>query len=436
MTFASFLQDKRAEPILASLAFAFVFLAGFGLFSFTGSIEIAAAVIAVGGLVATLAINLINQARLKASISGDVHENRFRSLETALQMAEIRITAAETTVQSIIQTDITTLKAQLAEIDQIETTPSNANPHSEEPLQNRPNWTHPLRARREEAQIRTLLSEGRLIIEKSDIVSKLSGRTVYLRLEARCDGYGPGDQSEQALRSAQVSTDILRLFDRVRFAHLYNRALQNARTIDTPILVTPLCAETLSNPDDVKGITALLKKTTAISKKIGVILPAQFIIDPSQTYQKILTALRESGLLIGIMLDRQLLSNPGDLMREAPDFILAPARQLAEAESGTLVCAIHPADLLAMFDRRGTDLIAVDIATRREREAVLSLGIHLMSYSNKAALALEPARSPQPAQPSPPPFKLGVELEDDGEGPIPIITQPSTLRERLRRISA
>ena len=137
MNFATFLQDKRAEPLLASLAFVLVFLAGFGLFSFTGSIEIAAAVIAVGGLAATLAINLINQARHKSNSSGEPHETRMRSLESAVQMAELRIAANESTIQSIVKTDIAPLKAKMAELDRLtdfdmsDKSPSRRGPRSE-----------------------------------------------------------------------------------------------------------------------------------------------------------------------------------------------------------------------------------------------------------------------------------------------------------------
>ena len=150
----------------------------------------------------------------------------------------------------------------------------------------------------------------------------------------------------------------------------------------------------------------------------------------------LIKSLQQAGFLVGVNVSHDLIAAPSDLVRLNPNFVVLSGRLLVEALRKPETLAIHPADLIALFERGGIDMIAMELISADHVKAVETLGIHFAerSVSSKMGrLKPQPTRMAQAAR-----ADLKSIFEDhhaDGVMP-PIDSRPTSLRDRLQRRSA
>ncbi|MEN9753679.1 MAG: hypothetical protein RLZ07_61 [Pseudomonadota bacterium] len=424
--------SHRAEMLIVG-AFSVAFVLGFGLFAATGSLELAAAAIGIGAIGVPAVLRQIISVPQKASEEATL-ESRVKFLELAQQTAEVRLVALESKAPAVTQSDldrlslkIGALEAKLTAIDlksreraSVELAAPHLKPHKI----------------LDERRLRKLLSTGQVKIEPLDIESRLVARVAYRHVTMKCVDQGSRDLSESDLRAASVSDDVIKLFDRVRLALTYNLALQVAPKIDGPIHLCPIGKEILSDPQGVADIRGLVERSPAVKQKIGLILSHEPLKYAALRLPVLMKSLQQAGFLVGLTLDEELIAAPSDLVRLNPNFVMIPGAVMSEALRQPSQLAIHPADLIALFERGGIDMIAVDLKTEEHLKAVESLGIHFSETSTVRPVEKAKAQ-PQP-QKSQALSDLKSIFEDHHSDEImqAIELRPASLRERLQRRSA
>lgn len=123
MRAAFFKWIGQRQEMLILAVFSVAFIIGLALFAVTGSLEIAAATIALSALAAPGLVQLLNPAS-KGSAAEDPVDARLRFLEKARQGSDLRIMALESRPHSPsaeewerIQNHVNGLKTRLADLE-------------------------------------------------------------------------------------------------------------------------------------------------------------------------------------------------------------------------------------------------------------------------------------------------------------------------------
>jgi len=173
-----------------------------------------------------------------------------------------------------------------------------------------------------------------------------------------CGDQGSGSLSDTDLRAASASDDLLKFFDRVRLALTYNLALQAAPNLEAPVHLCQIGKEILSDAQGVADIRGLVERSPALKQKVGLILSHEPLKYAALRLPVLIKSLQHAGFLVGMTLDRDLIAAPSDIVRLNPNFVMIPGAVMVDALRKPSQLAIHPADLIALFERGGIDMIA------------------------------------------------------------------------------
>jgi len=425
-------MSHQAEMLIVGV-FSVAFVLGFGLFAATGSLELAAAAIGIGAIGVPVVLRQIIPAP-QATHEEATLESRIKFLESARQTAEVRLVALDSKTSAVTVEDLDRLSLK---IGALETKLTAIDLKARERSSIEPSAPH-LKPRKviDEGLIRKSLSTGQVKIDPVEIEARMTGRLAYRHIIMKCVDQGSSDLSEANLRAASVGDDVLKLFDRVRLALSYNLALQAASKIEAPIHICPIGKEILSDPQGVADIRGLMERSPAIKQKMALILSHEPLKFASLRLPVLMKSLQQAGFLVGLTLDQELIAAPSDLVRLNPNFVMIPGSVMVEALRKPSQLAIHPADLFALFERGGIDMIAVDLKTEEHFKAVESLGLHFVETSS--ARRTEKAKTqPQPKKSQPLSDLKSIFEDHHSEEIMQAIEQrPASFRERLQRRSA
>ena len=425
-------MSHRAEMLIVG-AFSAAFVLGFGLFAATGSLELAAATIGIGAIGVPAVLRQILPAPQAATDETSV-ESRLKFLESSHQTSEVRLVALEGKAPTVTVADLDRLDLKMGALEnrlaalEIKTRDRNQTEQAANQL--------PPRRKLDETQIRKALSGGQIKIEKIDIESRLTGRLAYRHMIMTCGDQGSGSLSDTDLRAASASDDLLKFFDRVRLALTYNLALQAAPNLEAPVHLCQIGKEILSDAQGVADIRGLIERNPALKQKVGLILSHEPLKYAALRLPVLIKSLQHAGFLVGMTLDRDLIAAPSDIVRLNPNFVMIPGAVMVDALRKPSQLAIHPADLIALFERGGIDMIAVELKTQEHFKAVESLGLHFAPGSGKRQVQ-KPIVSARPkADRSLSDLKSIFEDHHSDDIMPPIELRPASLRERLQRRSA
>ncbi len=425
-------MSNRAEVLIVG-AFSVAFVLGFGLFAATGSLELAAAAIGIGAIGVPAVLRQIIPPPQTTNEEATL-ESRIKFLEAAHQTAEVRLVALESKAPAATEADLDRLSLK---IGLFETKLTAIDLKSRERASIEPSAPD-LKPRKalDELRLRKSLSTGQVKIDPVDIETRMTGRLAYRHVIMKCVDQGSTDLLEADLRAAVVSDDVLKLFDRVRLALTYNLALQAAPKIDAPIHLCPIGKEILSDPQGVADIRGLVERSPAIKQKMGLILSHEPLKYAALRLPVLMKSLQQAGFLVGLTLDQELISAPSDLVRLNPNFVMIPGAVMVEALRKPSQLAIHPADLIALFERGGIDMIAVNLKAEEHFKALESLGLHFAESS--VSQRVDKAKTQPRPKKSQPLSDLKSIFEDHHSDEImqAIELRPASLRERLQRRSA
>lgn len=424
--------EKRAELLIVG-AFSVAFIVGFALFAATGSLELAAAAIGIGaiGVPALLRQILPSESVAKDTLS---FESRLKFLETAHQTSEVRLLALENKAPPVTVGDIDRLAIKIGALERRLTS-------IDLKIQNQPqtSLTTPLAVKKpplDEVAIHKSLSSGKIKIESVEIESRMTGRLAYRFIVMKCDDKNGIALSEAELREAEISVDAIKFFDRVRVALTYNMALQEARNLEAPIHLCPIGKEILSDPQGIADIRSVMEKSPSIKNKIGFIFPSEPLDHASLRLPVLMKSLQQAGFLVGLNLNQELIASPSDLVRLNPNFVMLSGELMVEVMRKPSDLSIHPADLIALFERGGIDMIAVNLTVNDHVKAAETLGIHFAEKSATRKISRSKPVLSNKAQNANTDLRSIFEDHHAEEVMRPIELRPASLRERLQRRSA
>lgn len=425
-------MSHRAEMLIVC-AFSVAFVLGFGLFAATGSLELAAATIGIGAIGVPVILRQILPAAQNANEEASI-ESRIKFLESEHQTAAVRLVALESKAPAVTSADFDRLGLKIGALE-------NRLAAMEVKARDRV-LTEPAAVQSiprkvvDETRVRKALNTGQIKIEPVAIESRLTGRLAYRQVIMKCADQGSNDLSDADLRAASLSDDVLKLFDRVRLALTYNLALQAAPQIEAPILLCPIGKEILSDPQGVADIRGLVERSPGIKQKIGLVLSHEPLKYAALRLPVLMKSLQQAGYLVGLTLDQELISAPSDLVRLNPNFVMIPGSVMVQALRKPSQLAIHPADLIALFERGGIDMIAVDLKTDDDFKAVESLGLHFAQSSGSKPIKKIIAATQPKADRALSDLKSIFEDHHTESIMPPVDLRPASLRERLQRRSA
>lgn len=424
--------EQRAEILIVG-AFSAAFILGFGLFAATGSLELAAACIGIGALGVPALLRQI-LPRQTAHQMTPALESRLKFLEVAHQTSEIRLLALENKAPSLPTGDLDRLALKIGALE-------NRLTSIDAKIQDRSSTVPagPVSSKKillDEAVIRKSLTAGQIKVEPVEIESRMTGRFAYRFVAMKCNDKEDRALSEADLRDAEVSEDVIKFFDRVRVALTYNMALQEARDPESPIHLCPIGKEILSDPQGVADIRSVMERSPSIKQKIGLVLPSEPLGQTHLRLPILIKALQQVGFLVGLKLNRDLIAAPSDLVRLNPNFVLLSGELIVEALRRPAHLSIHPADLIALFERGGIDMIAMELTSSDQVKASEALGIHYVE--RPAARRTGPLKTPVTGKAQAAYADLKSIFEDHHAEDVmrPIELRPTSLRERLQRRSA
>jgi hypothetical protein len=431
---------RPSENTLLGLVFAAIFITGLGIFSLSASIIVSSAFLAVSSLAAYSVAKRRNDLhaaqtdnrpdvietlnRRLASVEGSVKgiENRIASIDTAVHAQVTR------QMDPLIQT-VQLLADIIGQHHQNAPPKVNAEP---EPV-SAPSF-NPLQQRRSEALIREGLQSGRLITTTQDIVALPTSRPAYRLFHAQIENSPAAPMSEAGLRAEGLGVTIIRLFDRVRFAHAFELAAQLALSADSPLLVCPLTLETLD--DGVAGaeIADLLARRPAMAKRLCFLLNEDTLfLDTGLAGQNMRNLLR-AGCRFAFELKTDMRIDPFILQSRGVSLLLSPAALILAARDGKVGIDIDPMDLVHLLDRHDIDLGISHIKSDGELRAIRAMGINLILRTSEPDNRQRIVKlRPEPKMPSP---RLARTNEQAGHPNDPIRLEPEPLKARLRRMSA
>ena len=425
-------MSHRAEMLIVG-AFSVAFVLGFGLFAATGSLELAAAAIGIGAIGVPAVLRQIIPAPQLTNEEASI-ESRIKFLESAHQTAEVRLVALESKAPAVTEADLDRLSLKIGALE-TKLKSIDSKSHERTSVEMAALHINPRKVL-DERRLRKSLSTGQVKIDPVDIEARMTGRLAYRHVTMKCVDQGSSYLSETDFRAAAVSDDVLKLFDRVRLALAYNLALQAAPKSEAPIHLCPIGKEILSDPQGVADIRGLVERSPSIKQKMGLILSHDPLKYATSRLPTLMKSLQQAGFLVGLTLDQELIAAPSDLVRLNPNFVIIPGAVMVEALRKPSQLAIHPADLIALFERGGIDMIAVDLKTDEHFKAVESLGLHFAEASvsrrvEKAKIQPQPKKSQARSD-----LRSIFEDHHSDEVMQAIEQRPASLRERLQRRSA
>jgi hypothetical protein len=288
---------------------------------------------------------------------------------------------------------------------------------------------------RREPILREPLLAGKLTISTSDIVALPTSRPVYRLVQAQIAGDDRA-MTESRLRSEGLPAHLIRLFDKVRFAHGFEIASHLALAADSPVLVCPLTIETLGDPSAGREIANLLARRPGIAKQLCFLLTEDALFLDTGTAGQTMREIARAGSGFAVDIERDIRVDPASLHIRGVILAMASAELILAARDGTAPSEIHPADLVQLFDRHGIDLAVSSPASERTLRAIRSLGINLVmrpkdDSTRAPTVRMRPERPHQSfnIHPMPPRENDKAELAGAEVAPAP-------LRAHLRRISA
>ena len=266
--------NQLSETSMIGVLFASIFIVGLGVFSLSASVIVSSAFLGVSSLAAyTVARRRSEKGSGSDPVYGemiDTLSRRVQYVEGSLKTVDARILASGTTALDQIRKEMSPLMetmnniADLLEQERLGGTlgaekriePPNL-PLASNVEKALPSPSNPLLQLRAEAMLRDALLGGNLTISTRDIVALPTARPAYRMINAHVAGYPEGSM-EVALRSEDFSALVIRLFDKVRFAHAFELASNLSLAADGPIIICPLTLETLNHAAAGDEISELL----------------------------------------------------------------------------------------------------------------------------------------------------------------------------------
>ena len=424
--------ENRAEILIIG-AFSAAFIVGFALFAATGSLELAAGAIGIGAIGVPAVLRQILPST-SASPKPPTLESRLKFLESAHQTSEVRLLALENKAPTITTSDLDRLTFKMGALEARLATLDTKRNEPLSPIQ--VSLAKPAQRHLNEASIRNSLSAGHIKIDAVEIESRMTGRFAYRFIIMKCEDKNAGPLSEADMRAADVSGDVIKYFDRVRVALAYNMALQGAADLESPIHLCPIGKEILADPQGVADIRSVMERSPSIKNKIGLVLPSEPLSHAALRLPVLIKSLQQAGFLVGLNLNRDLIAAPSDLVRLNPNFVLLSGDLIVETMRQPAHLSIHPADLIALFERGGIDTIAMGLTAADHVKATEALGIHFAERATTYKIARAKPIATAKVQAARADLKSIFEDHHAEDVMRPIELRPTSLRERLQRRSA
>ena len=441
---------KLSENALTGIVFAAIFITGLGVFTLSASVIVSAAFLAISALAAFAFAR--QQGKVVHAGTDKQHEQieqlslRLKSIEGAMQTVDARILSATSAVRTQIRNEMAPMLDAIgiiADIVEEERRKSAVHapsatlaPPPPPPPAIEPVAFNPLQQLRSETILRETLLAGKLTISTSDIVALPTSRPVYRLVQAHIAGDDRA-MTEARLRSEGLPAHLIRLFDKVRFAHGFEIASHLALSADSPVLVCPLTIETLSDPSAGQEIASLLARRPGIAKQLCFLLTEDALFLDTGIAGQTMREIARAGSGFALDIEKDIRVDPASLHIRGVILAMASAELILAARDGTAPSEIHPADLVQLFDRHGIDLAVFSPASERVLRAIRSLGINLVMRpkddSTRAPMVrMRPERPHQSHNIHPMPSR-----ENEKTAELPRAeAAPAPLRAHLRRVSA
>jgi hypothetical protein len=425
---------------MLGLVFAAIFITGLGIFSLSASIIVSSAFLSVMSLAAYIVAKQRHEAHT-ARIDHrpellDTFSRRLAAVEGSVKGIENRVTAINGTIQAQVTRQMEPLinTVQLL-ADIIDQQNRNAPPaEAVKPELPKAPTVNPLQQRRVEAVIRESLHSGRIVTKTQDIVALPTSRPAYRVLHASIEYQLPNPFNEDGLRQQGIGSSLIQLFDRVRFAHAFEKAAQLAMSADSPVLVCPLTIETLDDGIAGAEIAELLQRRPAIAKRLCFLLNEDTLFLDTGTAGQNMRSLIRAGCRFALYLKNDIRIDPYILQSRGVSLVLAPAWLALAARDGKIQTDIDPMDIVHLLDRHDIDLGILHIKTDSELRAIRAMGINLImrpagQKTRESVVKLRP--EPRLAQ-----QRLPLMNAQETPHNEPIRLEPEPLKARLRRMSA
>jgi hypothetical protein len=435
----------RSEIVLTGIAFAVVFVIGIVVFAVFQSVAVAAAALAVCASLVFVGVSWRDRKRAAEAVAqkqADA-EPRLRALENSLRNLELKIYGMEANTRQQLDEAIAPITESVlalsAALDrETRFRPSQTpKPPSQEPVAAQHSaMFSDLQRLRAETMIKEALYTGKLSVRGREILAMASGRHSAFLVEASMTEGLSQPLTEATLRELGVAEDVIRQFDRVRFAYAFEIATGLAKKTQGPMILCPLTLETLSHQSGRDIVNALTQRPN-VARQILFVIAEEALLTPSGIAREALDLL--TGLCAGFGIACETPSvEPALLHSKGVRMVLVPLSALLAARDRLISVEIHPADSVALLARYNIDLVATETDPRRDLAALQAFGINLIARDGEAkplTIAKTVTPSPPVSAPKPePPFVVT---------PTPIrpqhrteTTEPASLRAHLRRLSA
>jgi len=443
---------KLSENAITGIVFAAIFITGLGVFTLSASVIVSSAFLAISALAAYALAR--RQGKFSHATSEQQDEQmeqlslRLKSIEGSMQTVDARILSATAAVRNQIRNEMAPMLDAIGIIaDIVEEERRKSVAHSPSavaapaPLPTPPPVIepiafNPLQQLRSETILRETLLTGKLTISTSDIVALPTSRPVYRLVQAHIAG-DDRVMTEARLRSEGLPSHLIRLFDKVRFAHGFEIASQLALSADSPVLVCPLTIETLSDPSAGQEIANLLARRPGIAKQLCFLLTEDALFLDTGTAGQTMREIARAGSGFAVDVEKDIRVDPASLHIRGVILAMASAELILAARDGTAPSEIHPADLVQLFDRHGIDLAVSSPASERILRAIRSLGINLVMRPKDDSIRaptvrMRPERPQQSFITRPIPPRENAKSSELARAEAP----PAPLRAHLRRVSA
>ena len=245
-------QTKLSENSITGIVFAAIFITGLGVFTLSASVIVSSAFLAISALAAYA---LARQQGKVSPIGTEKQDEqierlslRLKSLEGSMQTVDARILSAGSAIRTQIRNEMAPMLdaigiiADIVEEERRKAPAALPSAPPAAPSIIEPVAFNPLQQLRSETMLRETLLAGKLTISTSDIVALPTSRPAYRLLHAHIGGDATA-MTEARLRADGVPSHLIRLFDKVRFAHGFEIASQLTLAADSPVLVCPLTTQ-------------------------------------------------------------------------------------------------------------------------------------------------------------------------------------------------
>ncbi len=439
MKFDFLTRFKWSERTVISSIFAANLVIGLGIFSLSASVIVSSAFLAVSALAAYAVARHRALPTAPHPSQPDIQieqlNRRLQSLEGAMQTVDARILASGAAIRNHLRDEMAPIIDAIGAIADIveeerrkasrsplkPSTPSTPS-HVEPP---HAMSYHPLQTLRTETMLREALLAGKLTVETSEIVALPTGRCAYRILAVDIMGFTSGT-TERRLRTEGMPSHLIRLFDRVRFAHGFDAASHLARSAESPVLVCPLTLETLDDATAGQEIVDLLALRPGIAKHLCFLVSEDLLFLDAGTAGQTMRNLAKVGCGFALKIDQDIRIDTANLQGRGVILAVIDGELLLAARDGRVPTEIHPADMVQLFDRHGIDLAVSTPASDTVLRGIRALGINLImrpkgETSRPQTVRMRPERA------------TSAPLSGNDE---PFSVSPMPLRSHLRRVSA